>query len=314
VQEAAYIIGVDGGQTSTRALIARLDRTVVGQGTGRALVHFNAEGGVDRNRASIQTAILGACRDARVSERDVCSVALGLTGVQPGAPAVPIVEKIVREVASPQSVVVVPDYVTNLAGAGGGQPGIVIIAGGGSVAYGVTADGREALAGGHGYLLGDEGSGFDIGRHAVMAAIRASEGRAGRTTLEALVMQHFQVSDMRQLFHVIYDAAFSRERLAQLTPMVVRAADGGDPAAARIMRRAAHELACTCLAVIRKLHNPGDRPNIYLSGGVWSSGDVIRKPFRRYLARCWSSLDVRLPLEPPVVGALILAGRHVSPV
>ena len=71
---------------------------------------------------------------------------------------------------------------TNLAGASGGDPGVVLIAGGGSIGFGVTADGREALAGGFGYLLGDEGSAFDIGLRAIAAACRAEDRRGEPTS------------------------------------------------------------------------------------------------------------------------------------
>jgi N-acetylglucosamine kinase-like BadF-type ATPase len=312
MRELAYVIGVDGGQTATRALIARPDLTVVGQGSGGPMVHFQSAGGIAHNRASIQAAIMAACHAAGVPLDRVRSIALGLTGVQLDAPEAPIVDGIVRELLSPTGVVVVPDYVTNLAGATRGEPGIVIIAGGGSIAYGVGASGRDALAGGYGYLLGDEGSGFDIGRQAARAAIRASEGRAAPTVLESAVKEHFQVSDMRQFFRAVYAAGFSRDRLSELTPLVARAAESGDMVALHIIRRAAHELARTCLAVIRKLHMAGERPSVYLSGGVWSAGEVIRKPFGWYLARCWGEVDVRTPLASPVEGAVILAAKQLA--
>jgi N-acetylglucosamine kinase-like BadF-type ATPase len=268
ISEAAFAIGVDGGQTATRALVARFDARPLGEGSGGPLVHFRAEGGLLQNRSAIQTAILAACAAANVPRSSVRSVALGLTGVQLDAPEAPTVDAIVREVLSPETVLVVPDYVSNLAGAALGEPGIVVIAGGGSVVYGVAADGRDALVGGYGYLLGDEGSGFDIGRHAVMAAIRASEGSGPMTALVAAVLGYFQVSQVRELFHLVYDASFSRDRLSQITPLVARAADDGDPVARAIMRRAGRDLADACLAAVRTLVATGERPNIYLSGGV----------------------------------------------
>jgi N-acetylglucosamine kinase-like BadF-type ATPase len=312
MSEEGYLVGVDGGQTATRALIARFDRSVLGQGTGGPLTHFQAQGGFAQNRAAIQAAILGACDDAGIAWHNVRSIALGLTGVQLDAPEAPTVERIVREVLSPEAVTVVPDYVSNLAGASCGEPGIVVIAGSGSIAYGVTADGRDALVGGYGFLVGDEGSGFDIGRTAAMLAIRASEGRGAPTVLESMVMQHFQLTEMRQLFHLVYDAGFSRERLTELTPLVARAAQDGDSVARQIMRRSGTELARTCLGVIRKLYEPGDPATVYLSGGVWSAGEIIQRPFRQFVARCWYGVDIRLPRAEPVVGALILAARQVA--
>lgn len=303
------ILAVDGGQTSTKALVASLDGTVLGAGRGGPSDHFHIEGGVERNRVAIQGAVQAALADAGVEPSSVVSVALGLTGAPTGGTATPIVHEIVHEVLSPREISVGPDYITNLAGASGGQPGVVLIAGGGAISYGVTADGREALSGGFGYLLGDEGSAFNIGRLATVSAARASDGRDEPTVLQSIVERHFGIGTMREITRIVYAAGFSRDRLSLLAPEVAAAARDGDAVATRIMRTAGEELAGTALATIRKLFQPGQPVDVFLTGGVFGAGEVLRGPFRAALLQGWPEATDRDPRFPPAVGGLIVARR-----
>ena len=306
------ILAVDGGQTSTKALVASLDGTVLGAGRGGPSDHFHIEGGVEKNRIAIQGAIRAALTDAREDPSAVASVALGLTGAPTNGTATPIVHEIINEILSPQAIAVTPDYITNLAGGSGGQPGVVLIAGGGAISYGVTADGREALSGGFGYLLGDEGSAFDIGRRATIAAARASDGRDEPTVLQGIVERHFGIGTMREITRIVYAAGFSRDRLSLLAPEVASAAREGDAVAIRIMRTAGEELARTALATVRKLFEPGQPVDVFLTGGVFGAGDVLRGPFRATLTQGWPDATDRDPRFPPAVGGLIVARRQLG--
>ncbi|MGH2346307.1 MAG: BadF/BadG/BcrA/BcrD ATPase family protein, partial [Chloroflexota bacterium] len=168
-----YLVAVDGGQTSTKSLVASLDGTIVGYGRGGPEDHFHSADGLGKNRSAIHEAIRSALGMAGVPATAVQAIGLGLTGVSFAGHEIPMVEDIVREVLQPTHIVVAPDCVTNLVGASAGEAGVVVIAGGGTIAYGVLPDGsRQARAGGMGYLL-DEGSAFDLGRRAVVAAARA---------------------------------------------------------------------------------------------------------------------------------------------
>jgi glucosamine kinase len=312
MDEERLLLAIDGGQTATKALVARLDGTVLGGGRGGPSDHFHIEGGVERNRIAIHGAIAAALAAAGAAADRVAAVGLGLTGAPARGSQTPIVHEIVREVLAPPQIVVMPDYVTNLAGASGGEPGVVLIAGGGAIGYGVTADGREAIAGGYGFLLGDEGSAFDIGRRAIAAAARGDDRRGEPTALQAIVEEHFGIAAIRDLPRVVYAAGFSRERISLLAPKVVRAAHDGDAAALTIMRAAGGELATTALGVIRQLFTPGAPVGVYLTGGVFAAGDVLLDSFRATLRSGWPSAEPREPRFPPAVGGLILAARSIG--
>ncbi len=306
------LLAIDGGQTATKALLAAPDGRVLGAGLGGPSDHFHADGGESRNREAIHGAILSALQAAGATTSDVAVIALGLTGAPTGGTQNPIVEKIVREIVCPDHMIVVADYVTNLAGASMGQPGVVVIAGGGAIAYGVTAGGQEAISGGFGYLLGDEGSAFDIGRRAITAAARAEDGRGPRTALSPAVRSALDLTAMRDVTRLVYRAGFRRDRISLLAPLVADAARTGDEVATSIMTAAGQELATAALAVVRTLYQPGKRVSVYLTGGVFEAGDVIRAPFVAALRDRWSEALAREPAFPPSVGGLILAARAAN--
>jgi N-acetylglucosamine kinase-like BadF-type ATPase len=253
--------------------------------------------------------MLAALAAARVPPSAVRAVGLGLNGAPPDDAHRKLVENLVREIVAPDHIVVTPDYVTNLAGASGGGPGVVLIAGGGAIAFGMIEDGREALASGFGYLLGDEGSAFDIGRQAIRAAAYASDRRGEPTSLEQVVLDHQEISVMRQLPHVVYVAGFSRDRISLLAPKVVQAENVGDSIALGISSNAGRELAMAALGVIRQLFQDGEPVDVFRTGGVFDAGEVLLRPFRQALRDAWPTAQDRQPRFPPVVGGLILAAR-----
>ncbi len=308
----SLLVAVDGGQTATKALIARRDGAVLAAGRGGPSDHFHGAGGVEKNRRAIHEAVLSALAAAGADAGDVASIGLGLTGAPAGGEQTPIVVEIVQEILPAAIVTVVPDYVTNLAGASGGEPGVVLIAGGGSIGFGITADGRQALAGGFGYLLGDEGSAFDIGRRAIAAACQAEDRRGEATSLTTAVLEHFDIATMRAIPRVVYRAGFAREQIALLAPAVSEAARKGDVEARRIMATAGEELACTAVGVMRQLFQSGENVTVYLTGGVFAAGECLLGPFRTALHAQWSSATSRFPRFPPAVGGLILAARALG--
>lgn len=307
------ILAIDVGQTSTKSLLASGDGQVIGRGEGGPADHFHARDGLARNRSVIHHAIRSAYAAAGLPPASLASVALGVTGLHRDSPGISLVETIVREVVNPHALKVYPDYVTNLIGASSGEWGVAIIAGGGSIAYGTSRDRlKEGISGGFGYLLGDEGSAFDIGRRAVMAAIWASDGRGEGTVLEVLVREELSLTSIREITGVVYDAGFTRDRLSRLAPQVVQAANAGDLVAQRIVLHAARELARMSLAVVRQVACPGEGVPVYVTGGVFRAGGTILAPFEEYLRREWPAAEVREPQFPPVVGALIQARRALG--
>ena len=184
------------------------------------------------------------------------------------------------------------DAESALLGAFDGAPGIVVIAGTGSAAYGRSAERRSVRVGGHGYLLGDEGGGYWIGNQAVRRALTSLDG-TGPTLpgLESLVCKHFAIDAVGETESIVYSAPTDRAALAGLVPSL---AVSDDPAVADIFAAAADGLAGLVTAVRERL---GALP-VAMIGGVWNVPAV-----RSRFVELTGAID---PLHPPEWGALLL--------
>ena len=193
-----------------------------------------------------------------------------------------------------------------------GMTGVIVIAGTGAVAYGELADGRSAKSGGWGYLMGDEGSGYDLGIQALRAITQASDGRGPATRLVEVIPQHFGLDTLQALHQAIYSQKITRAQIAGLAAVVGRAAQAGDSAAQVLLQTAGEHLALAALGVIRQLGVPG--MDIYTTGGVFNAGEWVLLPFREDIHEESPSSTVSPAAFSPIIGALLLADNvHSHP-
>lgn len=309
-------IGVDGGQTSTKAVLALGDGQVLATGIGPPCDHITAPKGYERNRAAIHGAIHDAIGQAGASMEDIAAIGMGLTSAPRELNAQPIFEQITREITQPTNIWIDHDAATNLAGASAGTPGVMVIAGSGSIAYGINKAGEEGRAGGLGYLMGDEGSAWWIGISALQAAAAAADGRGPATALLPFVLDHYNLPTIRHIHTFIYADTFRRTMVSDITVDVARLAER-DAVARAIMTEAGERLANMVSATIRQIHVPGDEVDVYPTGGVFRAGDIVMEPFRRTLHADWPEATIRPPMFEPVFGALIrgyqAAGVEITP-
>lgn len=295
-----YVIGVDGGQTSTKACLADLDGHVIAHATGAPWDLLVTDEVRSRCRATLAGFV--DAFGASVPLDQIRHVALGLTGGFVGAD---LVRGWIGELLPAAGATVVEDQVGNFRGGDPfGRPGVVVIAGGGSIAWGIDAAGNTTFAGGTGYLLDDEGSGYEIGRQAVVAALKGHQGRTPPTVLTDRLVAHADASDPWDLRIACYDGRLGRPELAALTPLVATAALDGDEAAQAILARAGHDLADMAAAVIRGLSLPSAR--VYPTGGVFQV-PAVRAAFERELASMAPGASALDPLLPPLGGAIAIA-------
>jgi N-acetylglucosamine kinase-like BadF-type ATPase len=226
---------------------------------------------------------------------------LGMTG------GVDVAPQIVEQIVGCDAVRACEDSVTALAGASVAEPGVVVIAGTGAVAYGRAPDGREAKAGGWGFIMGDEGSGYDIGIMALRALTQAADGRGPQTALTASIPAHFGVPNLRGVHAIIYSSTAGRPQIAALAAVVSQAASAGDRVAQALLAEAGGHLARLALAVLARLDALEARIAVYPTGGVFQAGDWVLEPFAAALRDGARQATVQSPAFPPVVGALLIA-------
>ncbi len=304
-----WFLGVDGGQSSTAALIGDESGKVVGVGHAGPCNHVSTAESHARFRDAIGGAVSAASQAAGITEARFAAACLGLSGGPHDKDA------LVREIISAEHYHITNDAVIALLGATAGEPGVIAIAGTGSIAYGRNAEGRTARAGGWGYVFGDEGGAFDIVRQAVRASLRNEEGWGHATSLREVLLEATAASDMNDLLHRFYTPAYPRPRIASYAPLVDEAARNGDAAAREILQNAAQSLATFAAAVRRQLFHRGELARTSYIGGAFRS-DILRERFAM-LVQLESDAPVHPPALGPAAGALIeayrLAGLRVQP-
>jgi glucosamine kinase len=204
------------------------------------------------------------------------------------------------------------DVVTCLLGARAGNPGIVLIAGTGSVAFGINTVGERADAGGWGYFLGDQGSAYDVGHAALRAVVKAHDGRGPATELSATVLKRLSVLDLRELHRRYYSGGIERADIAGLAACVGVAAESGDRVAQDLLADAAQELAQMVSAVAHRLWLPGDAVAVSPVGGLFRAGDMLLTPLRVALSTIAPETTFVKPLFAPVIGGVLLALRTLA--
>ena len=288
-QAGPLFAGVDGGGTGCRARIEDAKGCLLGTGiAGPATLRM----GVDRAITEVEKACRAALDEAGLGANALGSVhaAVGLAGIgRKGA-----LEQLLMRPHPFRSVVYAHDATIACIGAHGARDGGIVIIGTGSVGFAVVG-GRETRVGGYGFPISDEGSGADLGLHAIRLALRAYDERAVGTSLTRDVMTRFHNDPFEAVAWMDHATATD---YATFAPLVMRHADAGDPVARRIVRDAAEQID----ELARRLSECG-APRIALLGGLASS------------MQPWLAPDVERRLVPvegdAVDGALHLARRAV---
>ncbi len=298
-------LGVDGGGTNCRAAIVDANALVCGEGRAEAANFLRV--GLEAAIKHIKIAVDEACKHAGTEPSKITTACVGLAGVSHP-------DHHRRMLAALKQVLPIPkialetDARVALAGATGNEPGIVIIAGTGSIACGINDRGRFARAGGWGPTMGDEGSGSYIGRRALEAVVMAYDYRGEPTGMMEPVLRHFGVASPPELPPVIYDSpAEVVGKIAQLSRIVVTAAQEGDKVAMKILKDAADELARAAIAVIEQLRMENDTFRVAYVGGVFEAGELILAPLREEIHRWAPNAEIAPPIDPPVIGAVMMA-------
>jgi len=297
-------LGIDGGQSSTVALIGDESGRVIGEGQGGPCNHV----GASERRARFFSAVGDSLRVAADQAGIKNTADTVFTGVCAGfsggtADKSPLLPELVRA----EHYLITHDAHIALVGATAGGPGIITIAGTGSIAFGRNAEGVTARAGGWGYVFGDEGSAFDIARHALRAILRHEEGWGPASSLLDAMLAATGTTCADELLHLAYTDRLPRERIAALAPLVDEAARNGDPAAAEILGVAAQSLATLAAAVRRQLFKEADPVNLHFAGGVFQSEPLLAR--FRMLSELDGKTHVVEPQHPPAYGALLEAYR-----
>jgi N-acetylglucosamine kinase-like BadF-type ATPase len=250
-----------------------------------------------------------ACAAANVRRTDITSAEIGLAGVR----RADLKERMIDALRSLgiSSIQVVTDADIALYGATGGKPGLVLIAGTGSICCGRNARRKHACVGGWGPLAGDEGSGSWIARRALQAVAQATDGRGEATRLGESACHYFNVATPDDLSLAIYAASMTNDRIAGFARHVIEMASDRDVVARGIVGDAGHELAAAARTVIRKLRIERERFQVAYVGGVFSAGELILEPLRTEIERAAPRAFLAPPQLSPAIAAAMMAREQL---
>jgi N-acetylglucosamine kinase-like BadF-type ATPase len=299
-----YFLGIDGGGTKTHAVITDRSCRVIGEGFSGAANPLRV--GLAEAVSHIGLAVADACAQAGIELSNIGSACAGIAGINH-----PIhyhtMKDALDEALHVSGLELVTDARAALEGALDGKPGIVVIAGTGSIVLGVNQDGKQARAGGFGPTLSDEGSGYYIAQQALKAVVSSFDGRSPQTTLAELICNRLGVASPSDLPGVIYNSDAEPVEIASLAELVDEAAREGDEVAREILIAAGRELGRLAASVIEKLGLHSSAFHIACVGSVFRSGDLVLEPLREAVLSVAPRAEIGPPLYPPAIGAAKLA-------
>lgn len=300
-------LGVDGGQSHTEAVVANGNGFILGRGTGGASNHAEVPGGRERLESAIKKSVGAALAEADlppIAETIFAAAHCGMTG---GAD---YKEQIIGEIIRAEHLKIGHDAPTALFGATAGKPGIVVIAGTGSVVYGENEPGETTKIGGLGYLFSDEGSGFWLAAQIVRLAIKEQDGLIAASGLERLVLDYFGRKIIRELTNDFYNGKMSRDDLAGFARAAGDAAANGNVIIQEQINFGARVLVESVRRAAERLNFSDDFP-VAVVGGMFR-GRLMKKYFTEILRAEVSGAIFVEPRFDPAIGALLLAFRRAG--
>jgi glucosamine kinase len=299
----AFYLGIDGGGTKTRCALGE-ERTVLATSVsgGSNIVRL----GETAAREALHSAIREVCSAAKISPQQIRAICVGAAGAarpEIAAKMRSILVELDAQMASAH-IEVVGDAVIALEAAFGRGPGVIVIAGTGSIAFGRGSSAHTVRAGGWGFAISDEGSGHWIGRQAVSAVLRARDQQR-ETLLTAQILSIWKLADLDALIRRANSTP--PPEFPRLFPVVLQATQLGDSLAREILVRAGGELAAIAGNVVRRLAPHPPYVPVATTGSVFRQSADVREVFYNQLTDGFPGIDIHKGFVEPVLGALALA-------
>ena len=260
-----YIAGIDAGGSKTECIIWDTEREEVAAQSRTGPANYQVVG-LNKAVGEIKQALKLVLNS--VGLESIPLVGLGIAGAGREEDINRLKARL-NDVSWINKFVITDDGRSALLGATGGHPGMILIAGTGSIAYGLREDGGFIRSGGWGPILGDEGSGFWLGLKAIKLVIRASEGRAQRTSLTDIVKEELKIDKLSKLVSFIHKGKLPRKKIAALVPSIIKEAENDDQSAKNLVDTGIEELLLLVKSIKARLdYNPD---NISVCGGLFNS-------------------------------------------
>jgi N-acetylglucosamine kinase-like BadF-type ATPase len=309
MNHSLYVIGIDGGGTKTSAILCALDGTILSEAQGGpSNVQTND---IKQIGHTITDLIETCCHSMGCNISQIGAIVAGLAGAGRLADQKRIIVQLQEESQQRDltlnNLIVESDARCALEGALNGKPGIVVIAGTGSIVVGKDEKGKIYRAGGWGKLIGDDGSGYYIGREALRAVAQTLDGYGEKTRLRRLLDERLGFSLQENIIDAVYKQNFD---IASLAPFVIEAASGGDKKAKGILTNASNDLCRTIQSVMRAMNKSTKKVStrfLSFSGSLIANDNWYSKKLKSTIKRELPLISIHPAESSPVVGAAIMA-------
>jgi N-acetylglucosamine kinase-like BadF-type ATPase len=304
-----YVLGIDGGGTKTLGILADLEGKVLSTALRRA---SNPQIEGFRSAARIVLDVVReCCSKAKCTPKQLRCIVVGLAGAGREGDRRRVLKEIRAEARRKKFplkyLLVESDVRFALEGALAGKSGLLLISGTGSIAMAKDSRGDILRVGGWGRAIGDEGSGYSIGRRALAAVAKYIDGRGEPTMLTRLVARKFGFRNSQAIITKVYQKNFD---LAQIAPVVLYAADKGDRVSKRIVENAVDELADHVKTLLKKILNRPPRRTtrfpIVLMGGLLSRQNYLVRLLNKRLKALSPRIRIQRPRFLPAYGAVLM--------
>ncbi len=303
-EQKRYVIGIDGGGTKTSALLVGMDGTVLAEFTGGPANLQTV--GVQQSARVIFDLITDCCKQDESIAESLQSIVIGVAGGGRPADKAELVDHLLtlgqKKKFPLKSIVVETDVRVALEAAFAGKPGIVVVAGTGSIALYRTEDGQMLRSGGWGNVLGDEGGGYSLAKDGINMVLRQSDGRCEKTLLTKKAFEYFNVATAEELIPKIYR---DHADIAGFAPKVIEAVVERDRVAHNVMIKNANELVELVRVLTMKVR-PKNKLPVALMGGLLESETVYSKMVKEKIIGALPNVVVQKPKFPAAFGAAII--------
>lgn len=293
----AIVLAVDGGGTGCRAALCNKSGQILAYAQGDSCNYHSI--GVEMATENLHVLLTTLVKKQVLQ---INCVVLGLAGLDTKRDEA-VLTRIVNQALAAANITADSIYLCNdamltLKGSVGQNNGVLLAAGTGSIACGFTREGLETRVGGWGYRVGDEGSGYSIGKAAIAHALKSYDGREKHSDISTAILKQLSLSDEDALINWVYSSHFSVAQVAALAPIIINLAESGDHQSQLIVQHACQELEVMVLAVIRKLGLLNAEFSLVLSGGVLKNQLVYRQLIQQLAGICPGLRLIDLNCQP----------------
>jgi N-acetylglucosamine kinase-like BadF-type ATPase len=304
-----YIIGMDGGGTKTHCIITNQNCNILYECNGGPSNFLIL--GTEKVSETLSGLIKECITHLKIEPEDIKSIVIGTTGAGRRSDA----EKLERDFISYAELIGLPindfhvesDAKAALEGAFSGNPGCILIAGTGSIMFGKDETGLIHRVGGFGRFIGDEGSGFMLGKKGLIAVAKSFDGRGEKTILSQMVFDQFKIDSPELLITEIYRNNFD---IASAAPILLEAAEKGDAIALAIIEQELDELMLHVKAMREKIKTA--IMNISFIGGILSNDNIYSRKFIQKIHEQFKDVKIKKPDSNPAFGALLIAKKRAD--